>query len=273
MKQKRDVILIDDATCNGCGQCVPNCPEGAIRIIDGKARLVGDLFCDGLGACLGHCPQGAITVEHRAAASYDEERVMANIVKGGPAVIAAHLEHLAAHGQDDYLAQARSYLHGHKIPLPAPAGHAGACGCPGGKTMVLHAPRPRADDAAAAPASELRQWPVQLQLLNPRAPYFADADLVVAADCVPFACADFHQRFLKGKALIIFCPKLDQTIDAYVAKLTELFTHTAIRSVSVVHMEVPCCFGVRKIVEAALQAAGKDVPLTDHTISLQGTEK
>jgi ferredoxin len=274
MKQERDVILINEDKCNGCGLCVPNCPEGAIQIIEGKARLISDLFCDGLGACLGHCPQGAITIERRRAEPYDEKRVMGNVAKAGPAVIKAHLEHLASHNQTEYLAQAREYLQENKIVIDETKGgtvNKNQCGCPGGREMVFGDKKAAGGDTANVKlGSELRQWPVQLQLLNPHAPYFKDADLVIVADCVPFAFADFHRRFLKDKMLIIFCPKLDQTIDQYVEKLTQLFTDNSVKSIALVHMEVPCCFGVEKIVQEALKASGKNIALKDYTISLQG---
>lgn len=271
---KRDVIFIDEKKCNGCGQCVPNCPEGALQIINGKARLVSDLFCDGLGACIGHCPQDAITIEKREAEPYDENRVMKNIVAAGPDVIAAHLTHLKSHGQTEYYDQAVEYLSEQGIKVPAedkPMKHTG-CGCPGSKTMDFRdEPSSCCGGQGDAPArSELRQWPVQLHLLNPNAPYFKNADIVISADCVAFAYADFHRRFLKGKALIIFCPKLDDSTDQYVEKLAELFKNNTVKSVTIAHMEVPCCFGVESIVQAALQKAGKNIAIKDYTISLKG---
>lgn len=273
MKKTRDVIRIDEDKCNGCGLCIPNCPEGALQVIDGKVRLISDLFCDGLGACMGHCPQGAITIEQRPAEPYNESKVMDNVLKGGPAVIQVHLEHLEAHGQREYLQQAREYLKkkGIELPQKGESVKKEGCGCPGGRTIVFDSTETKTENTSDMKlSSELRQWPIQLQLLNPHAPYFKDADLVVVADCVPFAYADFHRRFLKGKTLIMFCPKLDQTLDAYAEKLTELFKSNAVKSVSIVHMEVPCCFGVERIVQAALQASGKNIVMKDYTISLKG---
>lgn len=286
---RRSVIKIDDEKCNGCGLCIPNCPEGALQIIDGKARLVSDLFCDGLGACIGQCPEGAITVEEREAEPYDEYNVMENVVKGGDAVIMAHLKHLKDHGEHHYLALAKSYLRekGYEIPetdgttsrAEAPSGCPGArtadfreAGrCPGSRTVESTEGDKKPDRRYAAPAgSQLRQWPVQLQLVNVNASYFQDADIVIAADCVPFAHADFHDRFLRDRALIIFCPKLDRMPEAYIEKLAEIFRNNRIRSVTVVHMEVPCCFGLRKLVEEALRRSGKTVELEDHTISIRG---
>jgi Pyruvate/2-oxoacid:ferredoxin oxidoreductase delta subunit len=273
---KRKVITLDAAACNGCGLCIPNCPEGAIQMIDGKARLISDLFCDGLGACLGTCPQGAITIEEREAAPYDEAAVMANVVKGGPNVINAHLTHLRAHGQTEFHAQAVAYLRAHNLPVPpdaAPAQAGAPGGCPGmrmrDRTKAAPAAAP-ADPAAAAPASELRQWPIQLHLLNPAAPFFAKAHLLVAADCVPFAFANFHHALLRGKTLIMLCPKLDHNQEEYVAKLAAIFSTQEIQSITIAHMEVPCCFGVRRLVDAAQQQAGTTIPVHDVTITLEG---
>lgn len=281
---KRQIIKIDEEKCTGCGLCIPNCPEGAIQVIDNKARLISDLFCDGLGACLGHCPEGAITVEEREAEPYDEYRVMDNVAKAGPNVIKAHLEHLQDHDQPQFLAQAVDYLEKHNIEAPAGFGKekgekappiAAGCsggGCPGSRIMDFlndMTPRPKKQESGPI-QSELRQWPVQLQLLHPHAPYFKNADLVIAADCVPFAFGDFHRRFLKGKVLIIFCPKLDKTIEQYIEKLAEIFRHNDIKSLTLVHMEVPCCFGVERVVTEAMQRAGVNTVIKDYTISIRG---
>ncbi|MCE1248277.1 MAG: 4Fe-4S binding protein [Firmicutes bacterium] len=282
---KRSIITIDEDKCTGCSLCIPNCPEGALQIIDGKARLVSDLFCDGLGACLGHCPEGAISVVEREAEEYDEYKVMGNVVKGGKNVVIAHLEHLKSHGQDEYFAQALDFLKRNGFPNPLeqkPAaephqdhshgGHHGHMGCPGSRMMQFNTEKThtQAQTPSAPLSSELRQWPVQLQLLNPQAPYFDNADLVVAADCVPFAYPNFHQRFLKDKTLVVFCPKLDHTIEQYVDKLAQIFRTKNIKSVTLVHMEVPCCFGVESVVRTAMEKAGKNITLKDYTISLQG---
>lgn len=270
---KRKIITIDEAKCTGCGLCVPDCPEGALQIINGKVRLVGDLLCDGLGACIGTCPEGAMSVEEREAEEYNEARVMDNVVKGGPAVIAAHLEHLTSHGQDTYAEEARAYLREHKIPLPQgqSAQHKTPQGCPGVMMKDFRASRV-ADTGTPmnAGTSQLQQWPVQLTLLNPHAPYFKNADLVVAADCVPFSFANFHQRFLKDKILAIFCPKLDADLDAYREKLTTIIRDNDLKSITIVRMEVPCCGGTVRIVEDALRASGKNVVVKEYTISLQG---
>ena len=281
---KRKIILIDQDICNGCGECLPNCPEGALQLIDNKARLVSDLFCDGLGACIGTCPLGAIRVEEREAEPYDEMRVMANIASQGANVIRAHLDHLAAHNEKAYLEQARQYLADHNIPLPVQSQAPPCCspepaaastephGCPGSRQQDR-----RGDEVAAAAAtapaaspSELKTWPVQLQLLNPQASFFDNADLLIAADCVPFAYAAFHNDFVKNKIPIVFCPKLDHTIEQYLDKLSAVFTLHPIRSLHVVHMEVPCCSGTLALVRRALDQSGKQIPLHEYTISLQG---
>ena len=282
---KRNIIRIDTEVCNGCGQCLPNCPEGALQLIDGKARLVSDLFCDGLGACIGTCPLGAIHVEEREAEPYDEMLVMANIVTQGENVIRAHLDHLAAHNEKAYLEQARQYLADHDIPLmeqnqappccsPEPAAASTEPhGCPGARQQDRRgsAESPAAAFTPPAPSlSELKTWPVQLQLLNPQASFFDNADLLIAADCVPFAYGAFHNDFVKNKIPVVFCPKLDHTIEQYLDKLTTIFTLHQIRSLHVVHMEVPCCSGTVALVRRALAQSGRQIPLHEYKISLQG---
>ena len=269
---RRKIIRIDEKKCNGCGFCVPNCPEGALQIIDGKARLVGELLCDGLGACIGECPEGAITIEEREAEEYNEDKVMENVSKAGPEVIAAHRKHLKDHGQEDYLKQADKYLKKHKIDIPKEAASDKLpCGCPG--TMMRDFRREEktsVEVSTISTSSQLQQWPIQLQLLNPLASYFGDADLVIAADCVPFSYPNFHERFLKGKALVIFCPKLDKVLDMYVEKLAAIFRQNNIKSITLVHMEVPCCFGLVTLVQDALKKSGKNIIIKEYTISVKG---
>jgi ferredoxin len=271
---KREIIRIDADLCDGCGNCIPGCPEGALRVIDGKARLVSDLFCDGLGACLGECPKGAISIIEREAEPYDEESVMENIVKQGDATVKAHLEHLRDHGEDGYLEEGLEFLHRNKIAVPDGfIENRNDCsvliGCPGSKTMDIK----RA--ATEFPGnlkfeSALTNWPVQLKLVNPSAPFFNNADLVISADCVPFSYQGFHQKFLEGKKLIIFCPKLDGDIDEYIKKLEVIFSSRNIKSVSIVHMEVPCCSGVERIVVEAMKRAGAVIPIREYTVSIGG---
>jgi len=269
---KRKIISIDEDKCNGCGQCIPNCPEGALQIIDGKARLVSDLFCDGLGECIGHCPEGAISVEEREAEPYDEKKVMENIINAGPNTIRAHLKHLKDHGEDDYFNQAVGVLKEKDILVPDLAQEEKlACGCAG--TMARSIEKEGSDhncECEVQSSSQLRQWPVQLKLVNPYAPYLDNADLLIAADCCAYAYGNFHQKFIKDKIAIILCPKLDTGIKQYIEKLALIFQNHTINSITVVRMEVPCCGGIEKIVEAALQKAGKFSMVKLHVISVNG---
>ncbi len=271
---KRKIIRIDQDLCNGCGQCLPNCPEGALQLIDNKARLVSDLFCDGLGACIGTCPLGAIHVEEREAEPYDERRVMENIAAQGANVIRAHLDHLAAHDEQGYLEQARQYLREKGIPEPsaAPGAQAAPRSCPGLRELNRRGGKVpgAASEAGAETPSQLRTWPVQLHLLNPQSSMFDGAELLIAADCVPFAHASFHEDFVRGRIPIIFCPKLDHANEQYLAKLTAIFQLHDIRSLHIAHMEVPCCSGTTALVIQALARSGKDIPIHDYTISIQG---
>ena len=233
---KRKIVSIDEEKCNGCGICIPNCAEGAIRIIDGKAKLVDDRFCDGLGACLGHCPQDAITVIEREAPEFDERAV-------------------------------KKHLNAVKRPT-----HAMPHACPGSMAMDFRKQKRAVAGILARQGSELRQWPVQLMLVSPEAPYFRDTELLVAADCVPFAYPNFHSDFLAGRSLVIGCPKLDDA-DYYVEKLTEMLRKNNIRGITLVNMEVPCCFGLQSIVEEALQRAGKVLPVRQTVITIRGEKR
>lgn len=249
---RRKIVQIDEQRCDGCGQCIPACAEGAISLVDGKARLSADVLCDGLGACLGECPQGAITVIERDAAAFDEEAVRA---------------HLARTTDPAPAAPARASLR----VLDAPAAPAGG-GCPGARPMALTRPPAAAGAPALAPAaaaSRLAHWPVQLHLVPVKAPWFDGADVLVAADCVPFAHPRFHEDLLAGKALVIGCPKLDD-LPAYVEKLTRIFAANAVRSVTVVRMEVPCCGGMAAAARRSLAAAGKELPLRDVVVRVDG---
>jgi ferredoxin len=272
---RRKIIRIDEEKCDGCGDCIPNCPEGAIRLIDGKARLVGDLLCDGLGACLGHCPRGAITVEEREAAPYDERQVMANIIKQGPAVLQAHLRHLQDHNETQYLDQAMNFLRDHEISpeLPGPhAPHHGPAGggCPGSRAMSFETKSVPMSDSPDRRPSALRHWPIQLHLLNPQAPHYHGSDLLLAADCVPFAVGDFHKDFLRGKTLAIACPKLDEGQDIYAQKLTALVDAAKINTLTVIIMQVPCCQGLLRLAQTAVSQAQRKVPIKCVVVSLQG---
>jgi NAD-dependent dihydropyrimidine dehydrogenase PreA subunit len=268
---KRDVIKINEEKCIGCGDCIPGCPEGALQVIEGKARLISDLFCDGLGACIGTCPQGAIEIERREAEPYDEYKVMENIIRGGPGVIMAHLKHLYDHGEKELLSQAIDFLKGRNMEVPDyKEAESISCACPGSMAVDLSQKPETENEPQIRVSPELRNWPVQLQLLNPNAPYFKNADLLISADCAPFAYANFHQEFLKDKVLIILCPKLDKTIDLYVDKLAEIFEKQDVNSISLVHMEVPCCSGIEVIVRRALEKAQEDIPIEDFTVTIAG---
>ncbi|OGR52518.1 MAG: 4Fe-4S ferredoxin [Elusimicrobia bacterium GWA2_62_23] len=279
MKTKRQMVKIDESKCDGCGNCVTGCHEGALQVIDGKARLISDLLCDGLGACIGECPQGAIKIEERLAEPYDEAKVMAGMVKHGPNTIKAHLKHLADHGQKNFLKQAFDYLKKHDIPNPLEeemkkehkhGGHE-PCGCPGGRTMDLRDNCGCGDDGAdPAAKSQLRQWPVQLHLASPMAPYFQKADVVIAADCTAFAYGNFHNDFIKGKAIVIACPKLDDGQELYVEKLQGLIEDAKVNTLTVVTMEVPCCGGLLAMVKQAAAASKRKVPIKSVVIGIQG---
>ncbi len=289
---KREIILIDEEKCDGCGLCVPNCPEGALQMVDGKAKLVGEIYCDGLGACIGHCPQGAITVEEREADQYDERLVMRNIVTKGEDVLREHLEHLDEHEQRDYLKDAMRYLIENDIAVPEKFGKpeyvspammgksspgkgqgVAECGCPGSRVVDLRVSKEQqhrqTDRPSARRTSRLQQWPVQIHLVPPTAPYLDGADLLVAADCVPFAYADFHEDLLRGRVVLVGCPKLDDA-EYYREKLTAIFAQNDIRTVTVAHMEVPCCFGMVKLVRDAVSMSGKEIPVDEVKISIQG---
>jgi len=241
----RKIVLIDEEKCNGCGLCVPACAEGAIKIVNGKAVLSADNLCDGLGACLGECPQDAITVIEREADEFDEEAVTEHLAKATIAPEAAKPHHP---GHDH-----REAHHG---------------GCPGSR-VVSFTPPPAPTVATEKQPSQLRQWPVQLHLAPVNAPYFKDADLLITADCVPFAYADFHKDFLAGKSVVIGCPKLDDN-SFYQEKLTELFRVNNLKSITVLRMEVPCCGGIVVAARQALTASGKDIPFHEVTISISG---
>ena len=243
----RKIIKIDEERCNGCGLCIPQCAEGALQIIDGKARLIDDKFCDGLGACLGHCPQDAITIEEKEAEAFDEKAVH------------EHLLHM------------RKVKEGH--PHPEAQSHFG--GCPSAMVLQLKKEgKPIFKDSrqSAKTSSMLGQWPVQLKLVPTNAPYFQGADLLIVADCIPFAYADFHRDFLKEKAVVVGCPKLDDP-RFYVEKLSQILSESSIKSITIAHMEVPCCFGLSNIVQEALRRSGKSVPVEEVTITIGGEKK
>lgn len=231
----RKIVRIDEEKCNGCGQCILDCPEDALRIVDGKARVIRESYCDGLGACLGVCPVDAITIDEREAEPFDEEAVKAQMAKSGKPQPA--------------------------IPLLQP-------GCPGAAARSLERGAEDSPPPSGAP-SQLSHWPVQLSLVPPAAPYLREADLLLVADCVPFAMADFHARLLRGRPIVVGCPKLDDP-SRHVEKLADIIRQSSIRSLSIVRMEVPCCGGLCHIAKAAMQACGRTVPVREVTISVDG---
>ena len=294
---KRDILNIDEDLCNGCGQCVPNCHEGALQIIDGKVRLVSELMCDGLGACIGHCPEGAITIETREAEPYNETRVMEQMKEKGKNTIIAHLKHLKDHGETGLLQEGVFYLKNHKAELnlnidevmrevhnhgktvsPPKEVHnhtkiyaQGEGGCPGSREMVIEKTGKMNDNSPLAEQpSELRQWPVQMHLVNPNASYFKGSDLLLAADCVAFSMGGFHSNHLKGKSLAIACPKLDQGTDSYVEKLTAMIDISKVNTITVMMMEVPCCGGLLQMVRAAQAKASRKVPVRRMIVGING---
>lgn len=267
---QRDIIKINEDKCNGCGLCVPNCPEGALQIIDGKARLVSDLFCDGLGACIGNCPEGAIYVEKREAEEYDERKVMENIIKQGKNTIKAHLEHLENHGADKYIKEAKDFLKERGIDIPEKKESTKTRSfCPGSKIIDFSREEKNQNEGGKR-TSELKQWPIQLHLVSPNAPYFVGKDVLLAADCTAFSIGDFHKDFLKGKTLIIACPKLDSNIDVYVEKLRKMIDESRINTLTVLVMEVPCCSSLLQIAKKALNSASRKIPIKLIVVGLNG---
>jgi NAD-dependent dihydropyrimidine dehydrogenase PreA subunit len=266
---QRQIIRIDEEKCDGCGICCEGCPEGALQMIDGKARLVSEITCDGLGACVGECPQHAIVVETREAAPYDERVTLSGIIPKGVNTLRAHLKHLHEHGQTTFLRQALDYLGEQNHPVPEYREKLMHAGCPGSAPRTLQRVPAKAD-ARGGLSSQLGQWPIQLHLISPMNPDFQGADLILAADCVAFALADFNQRYLPGKKLAIACPKLDQGMDIYRDKLTALIDEAQIKSIAVMIMEVPCCGGLLQVARRAVERAGRQVPITAIVVGLDG---
>lgn len=250
----RQIIQIDEDKCTGCGECIVACAEGALKLVDGKARLVSEVYCDGLGACLGECPEGALTVVEREAPEFDAAAVETHLKKLGQT-----LPHDHDHGPAKRRAPAPAHAHDHGPGM----------GCPSASALRFDRQKPAGPDAGEL-TSELGHWPVKLQLLGPGAPFLKGADLILTADCVPFAFPDFHRQLLRGKAVAIGCPKLDD-LDAHIDRLTEIIKHSGLRSLAVVHMEVPCCFGFMHAAQEAIQRAGVSVPLREVVIGRQGT--
>jgi len=269
MKQRK-IIKIDENKCNGCGDCIPNCPEGALQIIDGKARLISDLFCDGLGACIGNCPYKAISIEEREAQEYDEKKVMENIVKQGKATIKAHLEHLRDHGAAKYLKIAFDFLRDENIEIPMDLKKKKIhSGCPGTRAMNF-SKKPKVDFKKGPTPSALRQWPIQLHLVPVQAPYFQGKDVLLSADCIAYSLGGFHQNYLQEKSLAIACPKLDSNKDIYTEKISALIDEAKIGTLTVMIMEVPCCRGLVALVQQALNAAKRKIPAKEIVVGIKG---
>jgi ferredoxin len=291
---KRDILKIDEDLCNGCGLCVPNCHEGALQVIDGKVRLVSELMCDGLGACIGHCPEGAIAIETREAEPYNEIGVMEQMIDKGGNTVIAHLKHLKDHGETGFLQEGVSFLKAHRTelefnldeiigevhnhknvtmnqPQPQPQFHGEGGGCPGSRAMVIGKSSRQENNASPSDQpSELRQWPVQMHLINPNAPYLKSADLLLSADCVAFSMGGFHGKYLRGKSLAIACPKLDQGTDSYIEKLTAMIDIAKVNTITVMMMEVPCCGGLMQMVRAAMVNSARKVPVKKIIVGING---
>ena len=276
---KRKIVKIDEEKCNGCGLCIPNCPEGAIQIIDGKARLVSDIFCDGLGACLGHCPEGAITTEEREAEPYDEKKTMENIVKAGKNTIIAHLNHLKDHGETNYLKEALEFLEEKGIDVDFKEETECGCthepyhACPGAQMKDLSDEKNEKKivaDESASRNSQLKQWPIQLHLVPPNAPYFQRKDILLVADCVGYSIDNFHKDYLKDHSLSIACPKLDSDQEIYLDKLTILIDEAKINTLTVMTMEVPCCTGLLGLAKRAVEKALRKIPIKSIVVGIKG---
>lgn len=273
---KRYIITIDESKCDGCGVCVDACMEGALQIIDGKARLISEFYCDGLGACIGECPQGAITIEEREAAPYNEIAVIERLSKYGENTILAHLRHLKEHNEITFLNQALEYLKQNNIPFdkskldneimsetkPSSTTYPA---CPGSIPVQVNT-----EMTTSHQPSALRQWPIQLHLVNPLAPYFMGADVILTADCVAYCLGDFHSKYLKNKSIAIACPKLDSNIENYIEKLKEMIDNAEINTLTVMVMEVPCCSGLMRIAQIAAQQSTRKIPLKLVQISIAG---
>ncbi|GAB4246396.1 MAG: 4Fe-4S binding protein [Thermoleophilia bacterium] len=288
---RRQIIHIDEDLCTGCGECVPSCAEGALEIVDGKVRVVQERLCDGLGACLGACPEGALTIEERDAPEFDEEAVAARLAELQREMAAEE----PASGSGEGLGDTDAGRDGASAAEEAARLVFGGGGCPGARTLRFErggeAGRQTAGDPAAPGAgfvssdaveahpdlgvhperseSLLEHWPVKLELVNPLSPSFRSADLVIAADCAPVAYRMFHEDFLAGRSVAIACPKLGSSPD-YLEKLAELFQAAQPRSVTVAHMEVPCCFGLVSLVRRAAELSGLKAPVEDVVITVEG---
>ncbi len=257
MKVKRNIIKINEELCNGCGLCAKGCHEGALQIIDGKARLISELYCDGLGACIGDCPMNAISVEEKEVEAYDEIAVIKRIIPKGAKVLEAHLQHLKNHGEMNLLQQGIQYLKDNDIPVPALTQ-------PQTQNVV-----PVSQLSAFKPMSVSINWPVQLHLINPQSGVFNNADLLLVADCVAYANPKLYSELLVGKKLAIACPKLDVNKESYVNKLIQMIDDSKINSLTVAIMEVPCCGGLIRLVEMAMEKSQRKIPMTKIVVKIR----
>lgn len=283
MKTKRTIIKIDETLCNGCGHCIRGCHEGALQLIDGKARIISELYCDGLGACIGECPVNAITLEEREAEPYSEIAVMERMIDQGEATILAHLKHLQEHGEEVLLQQAIRFLQNKSISInldsilnystPTPQKNTFSFhACPGKteRSFTSTAKQDTVQDNADSCISQLRQWPIQLHLLNPQATFFQKADVTLAADCAAYSFAGFHQRFMRNQTIAIACPKLDMNKASYLTKIIDMIDQSMINTLTVIIMEVPCCNGLLQLAIKATQQAKRKIPIKKIIIGIQG---
>jgi len=243
---KRKIIKIDEELCTGCGNCVVSCAEGALQIIDGKAKVVNEIFCDGLGACIGGCPEGALEIIEREALEFDEEAVE------------KHLETMK-HNEAAEIEEIKQIVNEHTHQ----------CGCPSAQTMVFSQSESLTENSGDIP-SALRQWPVQMHLINPLAPYFQGADVLLTADCVAYALGGYHKEFLKNKSVAIACPKLDQGKEVYIEKIRSWFDNAKINTLTVMMMEVPCCGGLLALAKEAAKKASRKVPIKYVVVGIKG---
>lgn len=263
MKVKRNIIKIDEELCNGCGLCAKGCHEGALQIIDGKARLISELYCDGLGACIGDCPMNAISIEEKEVEAYDEIAVIKRIIPKGEKVLQAHLQHLKNHGESNLLQQGIDYLKENNIPVPI------LNLTPTAPSPILNSPFPVTRSPFSVTSSPAINWPVQLHLINPLSGVFNNADVLLAADCIAFANPKLYTELLQGKTLAIACPKLDVNKEFYVNKLIQMIDVAKIKSLTVAIMEVPCCVGLIRLVEMALEKSERKIPFTKTVVRIR----
>jgi len=260
----RKIIKIDEDLCTGCGQCVIGCSEGALEIIEGKAKVVNEVFCDGLGACIGDCPEGALEIIERKALEFDEEEVE------------KHLESLS-HKEEVKLNQVKQIVaeHSHQCGCASTQEDSEitlenhVCSCASAETMVFNELEEQPVITGKV-SSALRQWPVQMHLINPTAPYFQGADVILTADCVAYALGEYHNKYLKGHSIAIACPKLDQGREIYIEKIRSWFDDAKINTLTVMRMQIPCCGGLLGLAQEAAKRANRKVPIKYIIVSVEG---